>query len=299
MNYSDYKLEQLMAYQVYRDICDKFFTLAKDDETKQKLTAILYQGGYQNYNPSGGIGKNNPRIDIERRIGLAYLIIRNPDTFEQIANNNIVYFHGTNANALPGIIKYGINSLDESKKNNVEVTTGEQWSRQNGRNFISFTDVLELAEGYSTLRSQKETELSFPVVFGTTKENILNSNFTYVHSDFPEVGVVGCFPKELITCVMVPSNKIDIIRKMVGTEMLVLPIDDVQNKFYSMAPDGYFSINEEMYNTMLKDGFSNNEELKGIKESVFSRKMKSIKNKIEQMKTLFKGDKINERRNIK
>lgn len=302
MNYSDFELTQLMCYQQYKDICYKFFALAKDEETKQKLESILYKGGYKDYNPSGGIEKNNPLIDIQRRIGLAYLIIRNPETFEQLVNNKIVYFHGTDANALPGIIKYGINSVDKSMELGINVTTGENWSRIGGRrDFVSFTDVLDLAREYSMFGSKIKTELSFPIIFGTTKENILKSSLRIIRSDVQEVGVNGNFPKELITCIMVPSSKIDIVRKMVGEEVLVLSMDEMQERFYSIYQDGMLSIfmDEEKYEKLLNNNFDNAIELKGVKGSVFGRVIKKVKNQIVKLRNVIMGDIIDESRIIK
>lgn len=301
MNYSIFDLSQLMCFPEYKNICDKFFLLAKDEETKCKLESILYKGGYKDYNPSGGIGKNNPLIDCQRRIGLAYLVIRNPETFEQIVNNKIIYFHGTNANALPGILKYGINSIDKLNEQGINVTTGEKWSRFRGRSFVSFTDVLDVAGAYSSISPEKETELSFPIIFGTTKENLLNSSFRMVSSDFQEVGVNGCFKKELITCIIVPSSKVDLIQKIVGTDMLVLPMDEMQERFYTVSQDGLLSIfiDDEKYNKLLNNNFTSDEQLKGVKEAVLGRTIKNIKRKIVQIKNLVRGDAIDESRIIK
>lgn len=302
MSYPFFELSRLMCHQEYKSICDRFFSLAKDEETKQKLESILYKGGYKDYNPSGGIGRDNPLIDIQRRIGLAYLIIRNPKTFEQIVNNKIIYFHGTNANALPGIIKYGINSVDKSMELGLELTTGEQWSRIGGRrDFVSFTDVLDLAGEYSAISPKIETELSFPIIFGTTKENILSSRLITVKSDLQEVGVKGGFPKELIDCIMVPSNKINIITKMVDPGMLVLPMDEMQERFYSVYQDGALSIfiDEEKYEKLLNNNFDNEVELKGVKESVLSRKIRKVKSQMVKLGNVIKGDIIDESKNIK
>ena len=289
MNYSNFELSQLMSCQEYKVICNRFFELAKDEDTKQKLESILYKGGYKDYNPSGGIGKNDWLIDIQRRISLAYLVIRNPETFEQIVNNKIIYFHGTDANALPGIIKYGINSVDKLMELGINMTTGEKWSRIGGRrSFVSFTDVLDLARRYSTLGAEIETELSFPIIFGTTKENILSSSLSMIKSDVQEVCVNGGISKESISCIMVPSSKIDIIRNIVGTEILVLPMDEMQERFYSVYYDGTLSIfiDEEKYKKKLNNNFDDDIELKGVKESVFGRTIRKIKSQISQLNNI-------------
>ena len=296
MTYSDYDIEELNKYKNYKVICDKFISLANNDKTKEKLESILYQGGYNDYNPNGGIGKNNEIIDIERRISLAYLLVRNEESFDQIVNNNVVYFHGTNANALPGILTYGINSMNKSTSQGVEVTTGEDWSRIKGRDFISFTDILDIAEDYSCLSSNKDSELSFPIVLGTTKENLQKTRIVGIKSDVPEVGVYENFPKELITCIMVPSSKKEIVKKMVGEDMLVLSMDGVLDKFYSVEYDLYdLYIDEEKYHK-IKNGISDDYiELDGIKESVFGRVLNNMKRKIELLRNPDKGVGIDER----
>lgn len=302
MNYSEFRLEQLTNVGDYETICDMFFSLAKDNETKEKLESILYLGGYKDYNPNGGIGRDDPYISIQRRVGLAYLLIRNPESFEELVNNKIMYFHGTNANALPGICKYGMNSFDKLQEEGVEVSTGEVWSRYGGRDFISFTDVLDIAEMYSGFSSKKDNDLSFPIVFGTTKEDILTSRRVNVHSDIPEVGIKGHFPKESIRCVMVPSDKINIVKKIVGPEMKVLAMDDVDNRFYGILNDGFFELcfDNERYEK-LKNNINNksSDELKGIKESVFSRVLNKIQNKMNDFMGIIERNESDESKYIR
>ena len=217
---------------------------------RAKLESILYQGGYKDYNPSGQIGRNNPNIDIQRRIELAYLLLNNPETFDTIVNNNIIYFHGTNATALPSIMEHGILSGKALEGQNVDITTGERWTRTDGnRGFISFTDVLRVAEDYSKISPDQNSDLSYPIVFGTTKENILNSGYINIYSNVPEVGVRNNFNKESISCILVPSDKIETTKKIVGNEIPVLPIDDIESRFYWYDPEGYYIImDEEKYN---------------------------------------------------
>ena len=235
MVYSDFTLDQLMKYKEYINICNKFLSLPIDDKTKEKLESVLYKGGYKNYKPSGGIGKNNPIIEIQRRISLAYLIIRNPETFNQIVNHNIVYFHGTNAKALKEIIKYGLKSVDSLVEEGKKVNTGEKWSRINGkRDFISFTDVLDISEDYSTIDVNK---VYFPVIIGTTKEDVISSFGCAISSDYPEIGIPGSFPKESIRVIMVPPSKVEVVRNLVDNNIIVLAVDDIGDKFYNIQSD--------------------------------------------------------------
>ena len=290
MAYSNFQLEQLMTNKEYKTLCDMFFSLAKDNETKEKLQSILYEGGYNGYSLSGGIGRDNPAAEIQRRCSLAYLIINNPMSFDALASNGVTFFHGTNANALPGIMKYGLNSLKKSSEQNIEVTTGETWSRMpSKRSFVSFTDVLDIAQYYSTMGSEQDNELSFPIVLGTSRENMMNYNPHGVPSDIPEVGVDDCFNKDDITCVMVPSNKVNMVKKIVGNNVIVLPMDNLENKFYYMD-EGILEVINENYEKVSKQVEEN--QLKGVKNAVLSRALKNIKKLKEKLVNLAKGERI-------
>ena len=52
---------------------------------------------------------------------MANLFITNPASFYMLTNTKSNLFHGTNANALFSILKYGMNSLSESSKRGIEV----------------------------------------------------------------------------------------------------------------------------------------------------------------------------------
>lgn len=69
--------------------------------------------------------KINPICDAEKRLNMAYLLLTNPQMIELIQKSSGHFLHGTNANALSSILKYGINSIDKSRENNINVTTGE------------------------------------------------------------------------------------------------------------------------------------------------------------------------------
>jgi hypothetical protein len=101
----------------YPKLCNLFISLAQTKEQKEKLESILYNGGYLDYSISSDVvNKDNPSIEACRRITMAYLILRNPDTFDMMVKNKVCLYHGTNGNALPGILTYGLNSVVESEK---------------------------------------------------------------------------------------------------------------------------------------------------------------------------------------
>lgn len=180
--------------------------------------------------------KNNPTIEAKKRLDMAYLLLKNPQMIEVIQKNSAYFFHGTNANALPSILKYGINSVDTSKENNIAVTTGEEWSRINGkRSFVSLTDCLYVALSYAKSGpNDKSTNslLNFGVLIGTSFTDMKGLRFCGVHSDMSEIGVVGNLPLDHIKFLAVPDDKIDFVRKIVGEkEIEVVPMN-IRDKFF-------------------------------------------------------------------
>jgi len=236
-----YKLEQLMMENngIYKKICNMFFELNTDDEIKNKLEEILYEGKYQDFYINSEICSNdNPLVEIGRRMSMAYLLIRNPETFNILMEKRINIFHGTNANALPNILKYGLNSASESTDIGIDVITGEKSTRiNNKRSFISFTDVLDVALSYSTIKTEKGVEnLSFEIVIGTTVDEIMKSRPKTIRSDVVEIGVDKNFPLEKIKMIGVPSDKVDFVKKLVKDQegITVVAIDGISEKFYSI-----------------------------------------------------------------
>ena len=159
-----------------------------------------------------------------------------------MAKNKINLFHGTNGNALPSILKYGVSSIYSSQQEGIDVITGEVSTRlEKPRGFVSFTDVLDIAIGYSTLSVSGEVndELSFPVVIGTTKDDVIETGTYRISSDVCEVGVGKKLPKERIRMICVPSDKVNIVKKIVNNEeIIVAGIDDIESMFYSIEDIG-------------------------------------------------------------
>ncbi|MBQ6546528.1 MAG: hypothetical protein IJL74_00835 [Bacilli bacterium] len=252
MKYSEYTVDQIMDYKNYQQVCNAFFNLASDEETMEKLKSILFYGGYGNYNiSSDAVRKSNPSIERRKRMSMAYLIIRNPETFDFLAENNINLFHGTNANALPGIMQNGICSSEETKRNGDQVTTGEEWSRMaEDRDFVSLTDVLDIAIEYSSI-SSNNNDLNFPVIFGTTTEDVKTLNTPVIGTDIPEVGVDKKLPKEDIKVVLAPGDKIDIVEQYVDESIQILEMDDLNARFYYMDDTGTIELYPEEYNKLI------------------------------------------------
>lgn len=289
-----YTIDQIRETGNYQKLCDMFLSLAKNDEIKTKLESILYKGYFNNYYISSSIGsKDNPRIEANRRIGMAYLLLRNPETFEMLMQNNVNLFHGTNANVLPSILKYGVNSVDESVKMGIEVTTGEKWSRFGGkRSFVSFTDVLDIAQGYASSNAKiDKDQLSFEVIIGTSVEDAIQVGTDRIGSDIPEVGIRNKLPKENIKVICVPTEKVEFVKKIVDNlEIKVLPMDDMDSKFYYCDTDFnyHFSINEQKFEEFKKSLTNKNKTKKEFSNSEVESLThgRFLKNMLEQMKKL-------------
>ena len=224
---------------------------------------------------------------MQRRISMANLFVQNPKSFDILQKNNINIFHGTNANALPSILKYGVNSYDESLEKGIYVTTGETSTRQQGRSFISFTDVLDVAEDYSTINSTKDDEnLSFEVIIGTTKEEVKKIRTTIIRSDVPEIGINKNLPKESIKLLGVPSSKVNYVKKIVNQQIEVIAIDNIKNKFYYVDDMGTIYFDQNRYQ-QIKDQQKQEDKvftLSELKELIRKRLFK--KNQNEEEKTL-------------
>ncbi len=158
----------------YNKLCEYLLSFAENDEIKNKMKLILYDGKIGDFSVDSGIMKNNELIEQKKRIGYAYLLASNPNTFEEFLKNNINLFHGTNSNSISSILKYGMMSLKEQDKNKITNTTGERWSRikNHPRSFISLTDDLDLAMDYST--GGKFEDGSFEVIIGISTKDIHN-----------------------------------------------------------------------------------------------------------------------------
>ena len=232
--YSDYSPEQIKT-EKYEALCQELLGMAKNDKVKEQMEAILYEGGYGNFFVNTGLTKNNKFIERKKRIGYAYILATNPETLDVLTQNNINLFHGTNANALPNILKYGMQSVDEQSSKGIDSLTGEKWSRIGGkRSFISFTDDIDTSLDYASVtpETDKFTQESFGVIIGISSNSLKQLKTCRVHSDLPEVGIMDSIPLEHIKTIAVPEDKVEFVRKLVDdNEIIVTPIS-IDEKFY-------------------------------------------------------------------
>lgn len=203
------------------------------------------EGGFNNFSVNGSfylqrevLYKNNPHIEAEKRLNMAYLLLTNPQMIETIEKNKACFFHGTNANALPSILKYGINSANKSIENDIPVTTGEEYSRINngGRTFVSLTDCLNEALEYANMtpndNASTNSIFNFGVVIGASFEKTDDIRFCSVNSDISEIGVIGNLPVEHIKFLAVPDDKVEFVKKMVGEKDIDVVSMDIKDIFF-------------------------------------------------------------------
>lgn len=209
----------------------------------KKWNGILYEGGFDNFTVDGSfhmekevLYKNNPLIESQKRLDMAYLLLTNPRMIETINKSNSYFFHGTNANALPHILKYGLSSVNHSAQNNIPITTGEEWSRINGkRAFTSLTDNLSLALHYSNIppsNDSNNTLLNFGIVVGASFEDMSNISASSINSDMSEIGVIGNLPLEHIKFLAVPDDKVEFVKKIVGNKNIEVVSMNIKDFFF-------------------------------------------------------------------
>lgn len=302
MRYSEYTTEQLIECSGdYSKLCNILFELAPNEETKLKLKSILFDGSYQGFSLSTNITRpNSIGVEAQRRISMAYLLLRNPETFDVLVQNKINLFHGTNANALPNILKFGLNSVNELNKLGLDVSTGEAagiTTSKDSRSFISFTDVLDVAKGYSKFKPTSEDKLlSFEVVIGTTKEEAKKAGLCKVLSNFAEIGLQNHLSIESIKVICVPADKVEFVKKLVDdTQIRVLPMHGFGEQIYYMDSLEVMHIWEEkikklkeyMASPIIKKEFTNNE----VENLLKSNKLANIKKQLEKLRNVFSKDK--------
>lgn len=286
MKYSYFTTEQIVS-PMYKKVAEKIISLAIDEDTERKLNGILYEGGFNDFSVNGSRHmerevslKNNPTIEMKKRLNMAYSLLKNPQVIETIQKSGAYFFHGTNANALPSILKYGINSVDISKENKINVNTGEEWSRIEGkRNFVSITDCLEVALSYSNIKPKDDNFvdnlLNFGVIIGISMENMEDLDTFSVMSDIPELGIQNNLPLDHIKFLAVPADKTEFVKKMVGKKNIEVISMDVQDRFYRTNFTDKFNMLEnskestKQYPTYMKEDVRpvvNNRKISKIKE---------------------------------
>lgn len=205
---------------------------------KKKWNGILYEGGYGDFSVNTGLTSYRDSFtETDRRAGQACLLATRPETFELMVKNNVNLFHGTNINALPNILKYGMHSVEQLQRMGITVSTGEEWSRINStRDFISFTDNLRTAINYAQTHPSKDNlqQESFGVLIGISSKDIEQMRTISVHSSMPEIGIRDSVPLEYIKVIAVPESKVEFVRKLVNNDRIIVTPIDIEERFYNL-----------------------------------------------------------------
>lgn len=302
--YSDYSFSQL-GNDMYKKAIESFFKKAQDNEDiRNKLKRILYEGGYDDFTVNSDLAnKDKPEYEINRRLNFAGLLISDPETFETIAKNNVILFHGTNSNALPDILKEGMQSESEIIKSGKEVLTGE-FSPIQPRGFISFTSQFSLALNYAKLKPSTKTnsKQSFGAFIGisTNDLNEDNNELSTVWSDsnMPEVGIKKHLPAKYIRVIAVPSSKIGEVSEMIkqyGLEQIdVVPAEGIVNAVALTESCYYGKSNISDPNCLIINGSANNKEFKwdDVRDLTQDRRIRGIRKLYLQLRDkILKKDK--------
>lgn len=239
--YSNYSPDQIINGN-YEKVAEKILGLAPSEEIKRKIQEILYEGGFDNFSVNLGDEKyipnhkDSPTLESTRRLHYAYFLANNPETLEVMEKNSSMLFHGTKIDALPSILKYGINSVNESRDNGIDVTTGEEWSRINGkRDFISFTNSLGTALSYAEYHFGKETNTSFGIMLGMASDKLENLRGVSINSDISEVGILKNIPIENISMLTVPKEKVEFVKRILSNSHIKVFGIDMDDPFFYMT----------------------------------------------------------------
>ncbi len=255
--YSDYAPE-CFKYKDYYRLSDALESISKSDGDRRRINSILTEGGYDDYSVntvSSYMNHRNPEIEARKRVGMAYLIANNPETFETIKQNEICFFHGTNSLALPSILTHGLRSFGYLEKNNIEIKSGETSTMEYRRgekstDFVSMTDDFETVLDYSMSSDTSKRNSPFGVIIGIKKDALKQLKRVPINSDVIEMGIKDGIPANLISFIGVPEDKIKFVSKLVGDkEISVMPAPlDFRKKFYMIDTDGIISFDEKKFN---------------------------------------------------
>lgn len=270
MVHSNYDLNSIKGYPIFKQVSAMLFELVDTESQKEKLESILYEGGYKNYSLGSNIcSKDNPYLEMRRRLAIAYLLVMNEKTFDKLVELNVNLFHGTNSQALEGILKNGLKSTEELQKSGVEIKTGEESTRteySRDLNFVSFTDILDIASNYSEVPEEDRKKGIFNVIIGTSTDELEKQRTYTISSMLPEVGV-NSLPLDNIKMIGVPSDKVEYVKSIINNkDVTVLAVDGIDDRFYYIDDIEASVFTNEFNKLKEKKNNSNNELNEMLKE---------------------------------
>ena len=288
----DYAYEDVKKW--FNDnVITSFYDFAQDDNMKTELDKILKEGKIGN----NGLGAHfsrtdNPRIEAQRRISMAYLLVNDRDTYEYLKENHINIFHGTNANALVGIAKYGLRSAKEILEANEKILSGEvlgmlenandDLKKASIRDFISVTDVLDIAWNYMQIDPK-----SFSAIICTSDEKMVEDNIKtcLVSSDVSEIGIRDELPLGTVKCVLVPKDKADYVKVLFSdTNIQVLGLSNIDTRYFWFDDFMGCQFNAKEYEKYKANRLEEKEEISKITEEDLKENASSrTRSKIQEM----------------
>ena len=190
-----------------------------------------------------------------------------------------------------------MHTVDSLKSKEIEIKTGEEWSRVKGkRDFISFTDELDTALDYATLSPSKDSlkENNFGVIIGISSNDLKNLKVCNVNSFLPEIGIKESIPLEYIKVIAVPEDKVEFIRKLVGDKKIMVTPISIEEKFYYADLDsGEIFFDEEKAQKFDKEKeqsrIISTFKSKSIKKLAETRTSSSIQNMFGKIKEMEKN----------
>ena len=232
---SSYSLK-LITSPEYQKLSEMLFSLAVNDDVKEKMKMVLYEGKLTPEDSGKKLSiKSTSFLEAQNRVGYAYLLATHPETFDLLVNNNVNLFHGTGSIALPHILKYGLQSTDKQVAHGSYPEGGEAWSRQAGtRDFISFTDSLDIAIDYAEMNVQNLNDRRdiFGAFIGIRSGDIPYSKKFQADSSLPEIGVKDEVPTEKIQVIRVPEGKVRFTKKLVQNSNIQVSPFNMDDRFF-------------------------------------------------------------------
>lgn len=292
--YSVFTQEQIITPN-YMSVCDQLLGIVKDEEIKERCRQILYEGGYGAFSADSRMTKNTPSIERKKRLQFAYLLATNPETFEVISKSNVNLFHGTNINALPGILQYGMMSGQKMTEKRLTISTGEEWSRRTGqRNWISFTDYLATAIDYASIQPSNNSshESTFGVLIGISSNDAKHKETCYLTSPaFPEAAIADDILPQEIKVILAPEDKVEFIRKLVGAKGISVNSMDLNIQVYIdlMNLSEHYNAQKasELFNTSKQSKIKTTFSIEHIKKLAESRILSKIRIIYVKIKEIF------------
>lgn len=290
---SNYSFDQINTDK-YKLKSQEILGKASNEQMKRNILQILQEGKLETdtYDFSVNFSmqmKDNPDKEGERRLFWANLLALDENNFETIAKQGATFVHGTNSIAIPGILRNGMQSEAEMKRQGLTVETGEANTPSNHitRDFISFTYDIDLAMYYSMLRPEvAKSEETFSTLIGISPDELEELTVSSILSGMPEIGIVGKLPIQYIKFIGVPESKVSEVQSLAsqcGAEQIqIIPLE----KIYESASITSNLTNRSSDDLIIKPQAFDKENLQDLTLTKKENNIRRIKSFVEK---IFRG----------